>query len=56
MSADEEIRDPYLLEFLNLKDEYSEDDLEEALIRHLEWFMLELGAGFTFVARQNRCL
>jgi hypothetical protein len=49
-----EIRDPYLLEFLNLKDEYSETDLEEALIRHLEWFLLEMGAGFTFVARQKR--
>lgn len=36
LSAEEEIRDPYLLEFLNLKDEYSENDLEEALIRHME--------------------
>lgn len=54
LSADEEIRDPYLLEFLNLKDEYSENDLEEALIRHMEWFLLEMGAGFTFVARQKR--
>lgn len=54
VSVDEEIRDPYLLEFLNLKDEYSETDLEEALIRHLEWFLLEMGAGFTFVARQKR--
>jgi predicted nuclease of restriction endonuclease-like (RecB) superfamily len=50
----EEIRDPYLLEFLDLKDEYSETDLEEALIKHLEWFLLELGTGFTFVARQKR--
>jgi hypothetical protein len=50
----DQIRDPYLLEFLNLKDEYSESDLEEAIIRHLEWFLLELGAGFTFVARQKR--
>src|SRR5262249_34914045 len=46
VSVQEEIRDPYLLEFLNLKDEYSETELEEALIRHLEWFLLELGAGF----------
>jgi predicted nuclease of restriction endonuclease-like (RecB) superfamily len=53
-SVEEEIRDPYLLEFLNLKDEYSESDLEEALIRHLEWFLLEMGTGFTFVARQKR--
>jgi predicted nuclease of restriction endonuclease-like (RecB) superfamily len=54
VSAQDELRDPYLLEFLNLKDEYSESELEEALIRHLEWFLLELGAGFTFVARQKR--
>jgi predicted nuclease of restriction endonuclease-like (RecB) superfamily len=54
VSAEDEVRDPYLLEFLNLKDEYSESELEDALIRHLEWFLLELGAGFTFVARQKR--
>ena len=54
VSAQDEIRDPYLLEFLNLKDEYSESELEDALIRHLEWFLLELGNGFTFVARQKR--
>lgn len=49
--AEEEVRDPYLLEFLNLKDEYSETDLEEALIRHLESFLLELGTGFTLPGR-----
>jgi len=54
VSVEEEVRDPYLLEFLNLKDEYSETDLEDALIEHLETFLLELGAGFTFVARQKR--
>lgn len=54
VSAEDEIRDPYLLEFLNLKDEYSESELEDALIEHLEAFLLELGAGFTFVARQKR--
>jgi predicted nuclease of restriction endonuclease-like (RecB) superfamily len=54
VSVEDEIRDPYLLEFLNLKDEYSESDLEDALIEHLEAFLLELGAGFTFVARQKR--
>jgi len=53
-TVEDEVRDPYLLEFLNLKDEYSESELEDALIRHLEWFLLELGAGFTFVARQKR--
>jgi len=54
VSADEEIRNPLLLEFLGLKDEYSENDLEEALIRHLEGFLLELGNEFAFVARQKR--
>jgi predicted nuclease of restriction endonuclease-like (RecB) superfamily len=52
--VEDEVRDPYLLEFLNLKDEYSETELEDALIRHLESFLLELGAGFAFVARQKR--
>jgi predicted nuclease of restriction endonuclease-like (RecB) superfamily len=56
VSPEEEVRDPYILEFLNLKDEYSESELEDALIRHLETFMLELGAGFTFVARQKNIL
>jgi predicted nuclease of restriction endonuclease-like (RecB) superfamily len=50
----EAIRDSYLLEFLDLKDEYGETDLEEAIVRHLEAFLLELGSGFTFVARQKR--
>ncbi len=48
------VKDPYVLEFLGLKDEYSEGELEEALIQHLESFLLELGADFTFVARQKR--
>ena len=50
----EEIKDPFLLEFLDLKDEYSEGDLEEALIRHLETFLLELGGDFCFMGRQKR--
>ena len=54
ISPEEEIKDPYILEFLGLKDEYSESELEEALIRHLESFLLELGEDFTFVARQKR--
>jgi len=54
VSADEEIRNPLVLEFLNLKDEYSESDLEDALIRHLETFLLELGNEFAFVGRQKR--
>ena len=51
---EEEIKDPFVLEFLDLKDEYSETDLEEALIRHLEAFLLELGGDFCFIARQRR--
>ena len=43
-----------LLEFLDLKDEYSELELEEALIRHMEGFLLELGNDFAFVGRQKR--
>lgn len=54
LKPEDELKDPYILEFLGLKDEYSESQLEEALIRHLEHFLLELGIGFTFVARQKR--
>ena len=54
LTPEEEIKDPFVLEFLDLKDEYSESDLEEALIRHLETFLLELGDDFTFVGRQRR--
>ncbi len=54
LKPEDEIKDPYILEFLALKDEYSETQMEDALIRHLEHFLLELGAGFTFVARQKR--
>jgi predicted nuclease of restriction endonuclease-like (RecB) superfamily len=54
VSPEEAIKDPYVLEFLGLKDEYSENDLEEALISHLEIFLLELGDDFAFVARQKR--
>ena len=54
VSPDEEIKDPFVLEFLNLKDEYSELDLEDAIIKHLQSFLLEMGAGFAFVGRQMR--
>ena len=54
VTVDDAIKDPYVLVFLNLKDEYSESDLEQALIRRLEDFLLELGDGFTFVGRQRR--
>lgn len=50
------IKEPYILEFLGLKEEdtYSENDFETAIIDKLEHFLLELGKGFTFVARQQR--
>jgi predicted nuclease of restriction endonuclease-like (RecB) superfamily len=54
VSADEEIRHPLVLEFLGLRDEYSETDLEDALIRQLESFLLELGNDFAFIGRQRR--
>ena len=50
----EEIKDPFVLEFLDLKDEYSESDLEDALIHHLETFLMELGGDFCFMGRQRR--
>jgi len=54
VSVEEEIKSPYILEFLNLRDDYAEGDLEDALVRHLEAFLLELGNDFTFVARQKK--
>ncbi|MFH5249900.1 YhcG family protein [Burkholderia semiarida] len=48
------MRDPYILDFLGLRDTWQEGDLETAIIREMEAFLLELGAGFTFVARQKR--
>ncbi|MFC6978222.1 PDDEXK nuclease domain-containing protein [Microbulbifer taiwanensis] len=48
------LKDPYVLDFLGLRDRYLEKDLEDAILRELELFLLELGAGFTFVARQKR--
>ena len=54
VTPEEEIKDPFILEFLGLKDEYSESDFEEALIKHLEKFLLELGSDFAFIGRQKR--
>ncbi|OGQ50776.1 MAG: hypothetical protein A3J24_01500 [Deltaproteobacteria bacterium RIFCSPLOWO2_02_FULL_53_8] len=54
VTPEEEIKDPFVLEFLGLKDEYSENDLEDALIHKLEGFLLELGGDFAFVGRQRR--
>ncbi|MCM2063859.1 PDDEXK nuclease domain-containing protein, partial [Pseudomonas aeruginosa] len=50
------MRDPYILDFLGLRDSWQEGDLEAAIIREMEAFLLELGAGFSFVARQKRIL
>ena len=48
------LKDPYVLDFMGLADHYVEKDLEDAILRELESFLLELGAGFTFIARQKR--
>jgi predicted nuclease of restriction endonuclease-like (RecB) superfamily len=54
LTPDLVFRDPYFLNFLGLKDTYSEKDLEAAILREMEGFILELGAGFSFIARQKR--
>jgi len=54
ITPEEAIKDPFILEFLDLKDEYSESDFENALILHLTDFLLELGDDFAFVGRQRR--
>lgn len=54
MTPDLVFRDPYILDFLGLKDTYSEHDLESAILAELESFLLEMGSDFTFVARQKR--
>ena len=56
MSPDLVFKSPYFLEFAGLKGMYSEKNLEDSLIAHLEQFMLELGNGFTFVERQKRMI
>jgi predicted nuclease of restriction endonuclease-like (RecB) superfamily len=53
-TPEQALKDPFVLEFLNLKDEYSESELEEALIQHLADFLLELGDDFAFVGRQRQ--
>ena len=52
MTAEEVVKDPFVLEFLGLKDEYSESDLEEALINNLTDFLLELGDDFASLGRR----
>jgi len=55
-TPDDAIKDPYVLEFLNLKEEtvYTESHLEQAIMDNLQKFLLEMGKGFAFVARQKR--
>ena len=54
LTPDMVFRDPYFLDFLGLKDTYSEKDLESSILWEMESFILELGVGFSFVARQKR--
>ena len=54
LTPDLVFRDPYILDFLGLKDRYLEKDLEDAILRELETFLLELGNGFAFLGRQTR--
>ncbi len=54
LTPDLVFRDPYFLDFLGLRDRYIEKDIEDAIMREMENFILELGVGFTFVARQKR--
>ncbi|MFZ0929865.1 MAG: PDDEXK nuclease domain-containing protein [Syntrophobacteraceae bacterium] len=54
LTPDLVFKDPYFLDFLGLRDRYLEKDLEDAILRELEQFLLELGAGFSFIARQKR--
>lgn len=56
LTPDLVFRDPYILDFLNLKDTYQEKDLEKAILKEIEKFILELGKGFTFVERQKRMI
>ena len=54
VSSDLLLKDPYVLDFLDIEDRYTERDLEDAILRDIEKFLLEMGAGFTFVSRQKR--
>ena len=54
LTPDLVFRDPYFLDFLGLKDTFSEKDVEAGILREMEKFILELGQGFCFVARQKR--
>lgn len=56
MSVDMFYRDPYMLDFLGLRDTFSEKDLESAILAELEKFILEMGSDFAFMARQKRII
>jgi len=56
LTPDLVFKDPYFLDFVGLKDTYSEKSLEDAILREIEQFILELGSGFTFVERQKRMI
>ena len=56
LTPDLVFKDPYFLDFVGLKDTYSEKTLEDAILREIEQFILELGGGFTFVERQKRMI
>jgi predicted nuclease of restriction endonuclease-like (RecB) superfamily len=56
LNPDLVFKDPYFLDFTGLKDTYSEQSLEDAILRELEQFILELGIGFAFVERQKRMI
>ncbi len=56
LSPDLVFKDPYFLDFIGLKDTYSEQSLEDAILREIEQFVLELGIGFAFVERQKRMI
>lgn len=56
LTPDLVFKDPYFLDFAGLKDTYSEKTLEDAILREIEQFILELGSGFTFVERQKRMI
>jgi predicted nuclease of restriction endonuclease-like (RecB) superfamily len=56
LTPDLVFKDPYFLDFVGLKDTYSEESLEDAILREIELFILELGSGFTFVERQKRMI
>ena len=53
LTPDLVFKDPYFLDFLGLRGAYAEKDLEAAILREIEQFLLEMGAGFTFVERQK---